>query len=86
MNKIRNIGPSLKAVDSLLYLTATFDGCCSSSDSLPLSDALVDSTPQFPFPVGFSPSYSMESGESIHSLIFQSRLVGRVVGGNARSR
>ena len=35
MNKIRNIGPYLKAVDSLLYLTVTFDGCCSSSDSLP---------------------------------------------------
>jgi hypothetical protein len=35
MNKIRNIGPCLKAVDSLLYLTVTFDGWCSCSDSLP---------------------------------------------------
>jgi len=35
MNKIRHAGPCLKAVDSLLYLTVTFDGWCSSSDSLP---------------------------------------------------
>ena len=35
MNKIRNSGRCLKVADSLLYLTVTFDGCCSSSDSLP---------------------------------------------------
>jgi hypothetical protein len=86
MNEITSSCPHFNAAHRLFRLPVTSDGWCTHfSDSLPQpvhwltqphnSHLLWDLVPHI-----------LWSRESQSSLIFQSRLVGHGVGGNARSR